>query len=198
MSDIFARLPWSWIWSLSIVLAWLGVAHTLGQPIPTQQHSLELVRFGAFKGSDLTIAEAWRLIASQWLHVKFLHMLFNALIIGLIGQSISDRFGAAIMIGAGVAGGAAGQLAGALATPDAYISGASQAYLALAGLALLTLGRRSLGWWAALVGIFVGVGLDVFVSDHGGIKIGHSVPFALGVMGGVLLRQAATNQVNRR
>ncbi len=197
MPDVFARLPWSWLWSLSIVLVWLGVAHALGQPIPTQQHSLDLVRFGAFKGSDLTLNETWRLIASQWLHVKFLHMLFNALVIGLVGQSLSGRFGANVMIGAGVIGGAAGQLAGALVMPDAYISGASQAYLALAGLALLTLSRRSVGWWAALVGVLVAVGLDVFVSDHGWVKIGHALPFALGLLGGAVLRRPASDQDNR-
>lgn len=198
MPDIFGRLPWSWLWALSIVLAWLWVAHTLGQPISAQQHSLDLVRYGAFKGSDFTLAETWRLVASQWLHVKFPHMLINALIIGLIGQSLSRRFGAPIMVGAGVVGGAAGQLAGALVTPDAYISGASQAYLALAGLALVTLSRRSPGWRAALVGAVVAVALDLFVSDHGAVKIGHGAPFALGLLCGVFLRQTAGEQTHGR
>jgi len=198
MPDIFARLPWSWLWSLSIALVWLGVAHALGQPISTQQHSLDLVRFGAFKGSDLALAESWRLISSQWLHVKFPHMLFNALIIGLTGQSLSARFGAPVMVGVGVVGGAAGQLAGALVMPDAYISGASQAYLALAGLALFALPRPSAGWWAALVGVLVAVGLDLFVSDHGAIKIGHAVPLALGLLCGVMLRRANGGQTISR
>lgn len=194
MPEILFRLSWSWLWALSIVLVWLGVSHALGQPIPAQQHSLDLVRFGAFKGSDLTLAEAWRLIASQWLHVKFPHMLFNALIIGLVGQSLSGRFGAPVMLGVGLIGGAAGQLAGALVMPDAWISGASQAYLALAGLALLTLPRRSTGWWAALVGALIAVGLDLFVSDHGAVKIGHTVPFALGLLCGLILRRTSGEQ----
>lgn len=191
MPDRLTRLPWSWLWALSIVVVWLGVAQALGQPVPTQQHSLDLVRYGAFRGGDLTLAESWRLVASQWLHVKFPHMLFNALIIGLVGQSLSGRFGAAVMLGVGVIGGAAGQLAGALATPDAYISGASQACLALAGLALLTLGRRTPGWWAAVAGVMVALVLDLFVSDHAAVKTGHAVPFALGALGGLVLRRNA-------
>ncbi|MFN3669889.1 MAG: hypothetical protein ACK4VY_11305 [Brevundimonas sp.] len=138
MTHTLARLPWSWLWALSIVIVWLWIAHALGQPVPAQQHSLDLVRYGAFRGSDLTLAESWRLIASQWLHVK---------------------------------------------------SGASQAYLALAGLALLTLGWRSAGWWAAVVGVGVALALDLFVSDHAAVKIGHTVPFALGARGGLVLRR---------
>lgn len=191
VSDITARLPWSWLWALSIVIVWLGVSYALGQPIPMQQHSLDLVRFGAFKGSDFGLEDLWRLLASQWLHVKFPHMLFNALIIGLVGQALSEQFCASVMIGAGMIGGAAGQLAGALVMPDAYISGASQAYLALAGLALLTLSQPSVGWWAALVGTSVAVGLDLFVRGQGGVKIGHLVPFALGLLTGVVLRHPA-------
>ena len=36
MLTIATRLPWSWIWALSIVLVWLLVAHALGQRWPTR------------------------------------------------------------------------------------------------------------------------------------------------------------------
>lgn len=186
------RLPWSWIWALSIVVVWLLVAYALGQQPLTQQHSLDLVQYGAFKGSSISPDDAWRLIASQWLHLKFPHMLFNALIIGIVGQSLINRFGAPFMVGVGVIGGAAGQLASALVMPEAYISGASQAYLALTGLGLLTLPTRTLGWWASAVGTVAAIGLDVFVSDHAFVKIGHALPFALGVACGVAIRKAAS------
>ena len=123
MSSRINQLPWGWIWAASIIGVWLIVAVALGQPVWTQQHSRELVAFGAFRGDTLTWAESWRLIASQWLHVKFPHMLLNALLIGLIGQALTQRFGGALTVGAGVTLGAAGQLAGALLMPDAYISG---------------------------------------------------------------------------
>lgn len=194
MLATISRLPWSWIWALSIVLIWLSVAWTLGQQPLAQQHSLDLVRYGVFKGSAISIADAWRLIASQWLHVKFPHMLFNAVIIGFIGQSLIKHFGVALMLGVGVIGGAAGQFASALIMPEAFISGASQACLALAGLALLTLPMRSLGWWASVVATVVALGLDIFVSDHSFVKIGHVAPFTLGVACGLIIRRAARRQ----
>lgn len=183
-------LPWGWIWAASIILVWLGVALTLGQTIWVQQHSRDLVAFGAFRGDALSWTDGWRLVASQWLHVKFPHMLLNALLIGLIGQALGHRFGGLIMVGAGVALGAVGQLAGALLMPDAYISGASQAYLGLAAIGLLTLQLKSTGWWAGAVGVAIAVALDLFVSGHGLIKIGHFLPFVLGLVVGLILRRA--------
>ena len=76
---------------MSIVLVWFFVALSLNQPLLMRQHSLDLVGFGAFKGSELTWATAWKLIASQWLHVKGPHMLFNALVIGVVGTVLSKR-----------------------------------------------------------------------------------------------------------
>jgi membrane associated rhomboid family serine protease len=194
MSSRINQLPWGWIWAASIIGVWLVVAVALGQPVWTQQHSRDLVAFGTFRGDTLTWAESWRLIASQWLHVKFPHMLLNALLIGLIGQALAQRFGGAIMLGAGVALGAVGQVAGALLMPDAYISGASQAYLGLAAIGLLTLPLRSVGWGASAVGVAVALALDLFVSGHGAAKVGHVLPFVLGLGTGLLLRRAAKQE----
>jgi len=177
-----------WIWAMSIVLVWIVVALALGQPLWAQQHSAALTAFGAFKGKTLTMGDAWKLLASQWLHVKFPHMLFNAAIIGLVGAGLTRRMTWLLVLGLGLLGGACGQLTAALLQPGAYISGASQAYLALCGAALILLPWRSVVFWVAIVGTAVSVALDLFVAGHAGVKPGHLVPFVIGlIVGGASL-----------
>ena len=177
-----------WIWAASIVLVWIAVAVDLGQPLWMRQHSIDLTAYGAFEGRTFTAGHGWKLLASQWLHVKFPHMLFNAAILGLVGAALTQRMNWVSVLTLGLIGGACGQLASALAQPQAYVSGASQAYLGLCATALLVLGRKSVGWWAAVVGIAVSVALDLFLSGHEGIKPGHFVPFVIGlIVGGVFL-----------
>ncbi|MBA4330500.1 MAG: hypothetical protein B7Y85_03360 [Brevundimonas sp. 32-68-21] len=178
-----------WTWAASIVLVWIAVAVDLGQPLWARQHSIDLTAYGAFEGRTLTVEHGWKLLASQWLHVKFPHMLFNAAIIGLVGAALTRRMNWPSVLALGLIGGACGQLASALAQPQAYVSGASQAYLALCATALFVLDRRSVGWWSAVVGVLVSVALDLFVSGHEGVKPGHIVPFVIGLIvgGGFLL-----------
>lgn len=167
---------------------WILVAGSLDQSIWQLQHSRDLVTFGAIRGFDFEPPEIWRALASQWLHVSFPHMLFNALMIGIVGQAVEERMGGLIMVLVGAVGGALAQLSTVFFNSSAYISGASQAYLALCGLALLTITKKSVGWWAALVGTLVAIALDLFVSSHGAPKVGHVTGFAAGAFVGVLVR----------
>lgn len=177
-----------WTWAASVVLVWFAVAFDLGQPLWMRQHSVALTAYGAFEGQTLMVQDSWKLLASQWLHVKFPHMLFNAVIIGSVGSALTRRLAWPHVLALGVIGGACGQLASALVQPEAYVSGASQAYLALCGAALVLLERRSIGWWFSLLGVAVSVALDLFVSGHADIKPGHFVSFVIGlIVGGVFL-----------
>ncbi len=176
-----------WAWAASIVIVWALVAVDLGQPLWMRQHSLDLTAYGAFEGRTLTPGDSWKLLASQWLHVKFPHMLFNLAVIGLVGSALTRRLAWPLVLALGLVGGACGQLAAALLQPDAYVSGASQAYLALCGAGLLLLPRKNIGWWASLVGGVVSIGLDLFVSDHAGIKPGHLISFVVGLTVGCAL-----------
>lgn len=187
MSSGEFRIPISWVWAASIPLVWIGVSIRLEQPLWAQQTSQALVAFGALKGSDFSAAELWRLVASQWLHVKIPHMLFNALVIAGVGQFAELRFGRWTAVSLGMAGGALAQLVTVYALPNAYISGASQAYLTLCGLALTTRAIRSAWWWLAIAAVAVSVGLDLLVSGHGAIKPGHMVGFAVGLFAGFAL-----------
>jgi membrane associated rhomboid family serine protease len=190
MFNLTGKAAVIWIWAGSILLVWVAVAVSLGQPLWQQQHSRDLTAFGAFLGETLTVGEGWKLLASQWLHVKFPHMLFNVAIIGLVGAGLTRHLSVPLVLAVGLVGGASGQLAAAMLQPDAYISGASQAYLALCGTGLLILSRRSVGFGAALLGVLISVALDVFVSDHAGIKPGHLTSFVIGLIaGGIYLFQ---------
>lgn len=177
----------AWIWGFSIVGVWVFLATKLDQSILQTQISRDLAIYGAFKGRDLSLENAWRLLASQWLHVKFPHMMFNAVVIGLLGTALHKRTGAAFVLLVGLGGGALGQYSSALAYPSAFISGASQAYLALAGATILLADRKQAAWWIAIFGVSVAVALDVFLSSHGTIKIGHSTAFAAGLIGAAIL-----------
>lgn len=176
----------SWIWAASIVVAWFALAISLEQPFWAQQNSQELVTFGAIRGRDFSASEVWRLVVSQWLHVKFPHMLFNAFIIATAGSTAEAKCGRLGAIAVGLVGGTLAQLVTVWLLPDAFISGASQACLALCGVVLVMASPRLFGWWMAAVGVFVGVALDLFVSGHGAMKPGHLTGLAIGVAAGAV------------
>jgi membrane associated rhomboid family serine protease len=58
----------------------------------TQKSNL-LLGFGAINGVSLRMGEYWKLISSQFLHVKFPHMLLNVIFIYYIGAKIEKCFG---------------------------------------------------------------------------------------------------------
>ncbi|WP_083873113.1 rhomboid family intramembrane serine protease [Nocardia testacea] len=180
------------IWAASIFAVWFFIAFAIGQKSFQQQRSHSLVRYGALLGSDFTLRESWRLIASQWLHVNFGHMVFNAFIIAFVGVALEKWVRGGAIFTLGVTGGALAQLMSIYAYPSAYISGASQAYLVLCGM-LLTIAPFCKGrqWWAytvSIAGILVSIGLDLFASGHGAIKIGHLCGLIFGLIAGLFLR----------
>jgi membrane associated rhomboid family serine protease len=179
-----AHSPVALLWAVSILLAWLTTAVLLDQPVWQPQHSRDLIQFGAERGAYFEVIDSWKIIASQWLHVKPAHMLFNVLVIAVVGSAVEQAFGWRMMLCVGIGGGALAQLATLILQPQAYISGASQAYLALCAFAMLLVGRMSVAWWAALAGIATSIILDVFVSAHGGVKVGHVVALATGFFAG--------------
>lgn len=182
------RISPSLAWAASILVAWVLVALILGQPLTQAQHSRDLVSLGVIKGAHFTAEEAWRLIASQWLHVKPQHMLLNVLVIGGLGLCLEERLGRVLPAAVALTGGTLGQLTAVLTQPDAFISGASQAYLALCGLALMTPKLGMPGQILAWGGVAIAIILDVFVSGHGAIKPGHFTGLLIGLAAGGLLR----------
>jgi len=190
--DIPARAPWlAYSWAVSLIIVWGAVAVALKQPLWVTQDSRDLVAFGALKGADFRPGEAWRLLASQWLHVKPPHMLLNAVIIAIVGRAVEARTGALALLAVGLVGGTLGQLAAVYGEPTEFISGASQATFAMCGFVLLAARIKSYAWASALVGVLSGLTLDVVVSGHGAFKPGHLVGLIFGLVVGLVWRSRA-------
>ena len=174
--------------ALSIVTAWVAVAVASGQPLSGIQTSSLLMSYGATDGSVFYSQEWWRILTSQWLHVRGLHMLFNAGLVLLAGSALEPVIGSVRLILLYVVGGSIGIIASVLAYPDLVSSGASQAALALSGSMLLRQiprGRPSVIWVLVAAATVIQLGLDV-LSDAHMVKAGHAAGLAAGMVAAVM------------
>lgn len=185
------KLRLAYGWALSLIGVWIAVAVAGHQPLWAAQPGALLRRFGAVDGAHFTVADTWCLIASQWLHVKFAHMLLNAAVVAAVGQAAERRAGLS-GLAVGLIGGTLGQAAILWLDPHAPISGASQASFALCGFVLTQMRLKSFGWWAAVAGLASGLALDLFVSDQGGLTPGHLAGLLFGLTAGVVARARKT------
>jgi rhomboid protease GluP len=170
--------------ALAIIFTWCLVAFVLDQSVFAVQKSKALMTLGAANGELLSSAEWWRVVTSQFLHVHFLHMLFNVGCIAVIGTFVGRQYGwwksAVVYFG----GGSVGQIASVLSYPELVSSGASQALMALCGASLVVLAeRRSRLFVVAIVAIQAA--LDIYVAQK--IKAGHSFGFLAGLLIGFAL-----------
>jgi rhomboid protease GluP len=168
----------------AIILAWFLSALALDQPFFAPQKSSLLMTVGAVNGELLDSGEWWRIVTSQFLHVHFLHMLFNAGCIVVIGAFIEQRCGWWRVGLVYVIGGSVGQIASVVFYPEFVSSGASQALMALCGAGLVTLTEcRSRLFVLAVVAIQAA--LDIYVAHK--IKAGHGFGFLGGLLVGLAL-----------
>ncbi len=176
------------LWAVSLLVVWCAAAFALHQPLGAQQSSRELLDFGVIKGEYFSWKQSWKLIASQWLHVKAPHMLLNALVIGGVGLAAEARWGRVLPGTIALAGGTLSQALLVFLEPEAFLSGASQAYMALCGFVIVAgrIGRAGLG--LAWAGVLIGFAIDLLVSDHGQIKVGHAFPCVFGIAAGLLVK----------
>ncbi len=174
----FTRAPATYLLAAAIILTWSAAAVYFGQSILATQKSAQLLKIGAVNGDLFGAHEYWRLLASQFLHVHFPHMLFNALCILVVGSAVERAFHWRGLTTVYLIGGTAGQIASVASYPTVVSSGASQALMALCAAALLVVGS-SVRWIALLV-IAIQIALDVYVA--GAIKMGHSVGFGAGLL----------------
>src|SRR6188768_133808 len=84
--------PLALVLSISIILAWIASAIALDQSLFATQRSSQLLGIGALNGELFRTEGWWRLLASQYVHAHFPHMIFNALGVLLIG-SVVERSG---------------------------------------------------------------------------------------------------------
>jgi len=168
----------------AILATWCVSAVLLDQSLVTVQKSAHLMRFGAANGELFANHEEWRLLTSQFLHVHFPHMLFNAIGVFMIGLSIEKACGWRTLLAVYLIGGTLGQLASVVSYPDLISSGASQALMALCGAALV-LKIPAQSRVIALCIVVVQVMLDLYAA--GTIKTGHGAGFVAGLVVAIVL-----------
>ena len=181
---------------VSVCIAWALVAMHLHQSFFASQKSSLLLQVGAVDGAGLDRGQSWRLLTSQFLHVHFMHMLFNLVGICALATAIERNAGRMALAFAYFVGGTLGQYFSVLLNPELVSSGASQALMALCGLSLVGFRRFSIPRYAIIIAaiiVAIQFALDVYVS--GAIKPGHSFGFAAGML--MALIAVAARRISR-
>ena len=111
--------------------------------------SRDLVRFGANVPTLVKDGEYWRLVASMFIHVGLLHLLFNSYGCYLLGTFLERFTGSTRMFIIYMLSGLAGSVASAGAGRHAASAGASGAIFGLLGASIVLLVWRSKGSPAA-------------------------------------------------
>ncbi len=180
----FPASPLGALLAITIILTWFVAAFALDQPLFASQKSRMLTTLGAANGELLSSGEWWRIATSQFLHVHFLHMLFNAGCIAVVGAFVEQRHGWWKVALVYFCGGSIGQIASVVAYPELVSSGASQALMALCGASLVMVAERRPRLFVLAI-VAIQVALDIYVAQK--IKAGHSFGFLAGLLIGSAL-----------
>ncbi|MFZ6735692.1 rhomboid family intramembrane serine protease [Undibacterium sp. Ji42W] len=191
---IFCRSPVAILLFVLILAGWIGSALYFEQSFFASQKSLRLPQVGAVTGELFVTHEWWRLLVSQFLHVHFLHMLFNASSLFIIASSLERTRGWLVLLAIYLIGGTTGQIASVWYYPELVSDGASQALMALCAGTLVLQARSKVIWFAGLV-VALQVALDVHAIA--GIKAGHLYGFAAGLLVSLLFVQRHKHQLAR-
>lgn len=179
------------------LLVWCITAFLLGNPLWASAKSSELLRFGAIDGATFYSGEWWRLVTSQFLHVHFLHFLFNLFVLIFLGNFLESRIGAILFALVYFISGTIGQMAGVWLTPELVGSGASQTLTGIAGAYMVLLFKKHRHQWKTItfliIFLFLQIALDL-ISAHT-IKAGHWASFLTGIFIGFLISIRQANQV---
>ncbi|MCG8424245.1 MAG: rhomboid family intramembrane serine protease [Proteobacteria bacterium] len=98
-----------------------------------------LIRAGANVGSAVVAGEWWRLASSTFLHVGWVHLLFNIYVLWVLGKLVEQLYGPLRFFAVYATAGLAGAIASTLSGPGVSV-GASGAVLGLMGALIVELG----------------------------------------------------------
>ena len=108
-------------------------------------NTLALIRFGAQHGASIEEGEYWRFVTTAFLHIGFLHLLFNSLGLWILGKMLEHLIGAPqfgfVYLVSGVSGSLFSFFANEFISPRTLSAGASGAIFGVAG-AMLVAGLR--------------------------------------------------------
>ena len=131
--------------SLVVANLLVFIAMRATAPTPLSVDSVNLVAWGSNFGPYTTDGDWWRLATSAFLHLSFLHLLFNVWALASIGPLIERLFGSIAFAALYAVSGIVASLVSTVWAPSVNSIGASGAILGVIGafLGALTLGRLS-------------------------------------------------------
>ena len=132
--------------------------------------------------------EWWRIVTGTFLHADLRHLIFNMLVLYLLGRRLEHTVGPALLAGTYVVsllGGSAGAL---LHRPDVLVVGASGAVYGVMGAAYVVEYLRGGNPWRDGLGSLIIINViisfllpDISIGGHlGGLATGVAVGFAIG------------------
>lgn len=175
--------------SLVTLLYSFYVAHDISGSFFGKVSILQLEKYGGIRLQHLLDFELWRLFASQIIHVKQFHMLFNVLSFFVLGLFLERYIGFTRMFFLWFVSGAAGTLLSTLyvSAPWNLGTGASQAIMGIAAFGVLIWYRKvdtSRGLKCALgFAIIPALSLDFIFAHYP--KPGHVLGFSIGFLIGM-------------
>jgi rhomboid protease GluP len=174
--------------SLILAMSTLAASFTVATVVKGSPWSvvriLELRNYGGVDNAHLANGEWWRLLTSQFVHVKPAHMLLNVIMLFLLALCVERAAGALRLTLLWLLSGIAGTYASIHSVPPPYDigSGASQAIMGVAGAAVVVVWRNlSYPQWlkiALVVSLGITAALDLVFSAR--LKPGHIVGFLVG------------------
>ncbi len=171
--------------SIATVAYSFHVNHSISGSLFGKVEVTQLEPFGGIVFEHIRHREFWRLLASQLIHVKQMHMLFNVLSFAWLGSILERYVGAVRFFILWFVSGSVGTLVSTLAVKPPWNlgTGASQAVMGVAAFGVWMLWKRvdlsgSLKL-AVLFALVPAVGLDLIF--YHGLKPGHIVGFAVGL-----------------
>jgi len=161
------------------------VAYEVHGSIFSKVRILELKEYGGVTFSQLGQLELWRLVSSQFVHVKPIHMFFNAISLLFVGYFVEKSIGGKNLLQLFFVSGILGTLASILPMTAPYDvgTGTSQAVLGVAGCGvLLMIKGLNNSIWLKLTLIFCivpAMALDIIYAGYP--KLGHVTGFVIGI-----------------
>jgi membrane associated rhomboid family serine protease len=162
------------------------VAYEVNGSVLSKVRILDLKTYGGVTFQQLRELEFWRLVSSQLVHVKPIHMLFNVISLFFIGFLLEKKIGGKKLLLLFFVSGIIGTLASVLNVPPPFDvgTGASQAVLGLTGCGVLLMVKgldKSIWLKLAIVFCIVpAMALDIIYSGYP--KLGHIIGFTVGLI----------------
>lgn len=99
----------------------------------------ELEPFGGFTYKHILDLQLWRLVVSQFIHVKQFHMIYNAFSLFALGYVLEQKLGSSVFLLIWFISGSIGTFASTFTVPEPWNlgTGGSQAILGLAATGLV-------------------------------------------------------------